>query len=204
MKKTFLLFAFITLLIGTSCKEDPVPSKDIQLGAITALLPLDNLEQNNYAIFKNQYGAEIALELSVNKEDVQKTIASTPYQTENIEIKYLHPDDDNFSLSVTASAEYLNQNTYRKHIDCFYHYKDMQFPLMQPQISIGIDGELFGGVFHESDILLNEEFQNVYKNKALYPNTTVTQYYDVYYTPEWGVIGFETQDEELWVFDRFE
>ncbi len=207
MKKTILFSLSLSLIMAYSCNQESITEtpEDIQLGEITALLPLEKFEQNSFAVFKNKNGEEVSFQLSVKTEEIQKSIGNMPYKTESIKLTYTHPNDSNFTLYIKSSGKYIDVKNHIESIECFYDQSlNQETPFIFPRISIDKDGNITQGVFHESDILLNTEFQRVYKSRNLIVNQPDENQFNIYYTPELGFIGFETVNNELWVFERFD
>lgn len=205
MKKTILFLALINLMLTSSCgdKEENFTPSDTELGAIKSLLPLDQFEQNTIAVFKNKNGVEKPLNISTKLEIIQKNINNVSYQSESLHLIYKDADDASFNITVTASSEINDQQTPTEIINCSLSPSNSSVLPNIPLITIDTNGNTRAGQFHESDILLNINFDQVFLSN-IYDTTNQNEYEDLYYTTELGIIGFLDGQDTFWVFTRFE
>jgi len=199
MKKLIYLSVLLSFL---SCNDFcDGSSKDLSILRaydIEYLLPLESIKGSKYALFNNAIGDEIKFELDTDKVIKERIIKGKVYEAEEYEINYKNPDDLSYTLNVIGSGNYSDLETSNLYVSCIL----TQFVTgYTPLISIDEDGSPILAVFDNQLTLNGRKFTNVYSNM---PIDEYDRFGRIYYTPEFGVVGFVDGEGSLYSLKEFQ
>lgn len=201
--KKILIFSLIALLC--SCQQEPqvvetpIEIKDITIENLADLLPLTTGQSRTKAIFYNKEGTEIIFDFAMEKKTVQKIIGSESYMTEEISAQYRNESIPSFYLSFVGFGNYTSLEK-APTLGILASIRQTVHPL-STMLTIDETGKPIIAMFYNKKQLLDTEFTNVYSN---FISDEYTAFSELYYAPEFGIVGFKDQQDDLYVFREFQ
>lgn len=196
MKQLIFILTLAATILG--CGNEKVESLD----QVERAIP-DALKTSDFAVFVNKEGEEwtFTIDYSLNERTAElQNGNSIKINSHSIRLK--STDEIDTALVLILGDVFIKPNGVdnNEFILCSIIAHDSE-EFAQFDIPFAYDFiESDDRKFHESIMILNRPFTNVYAaNYADY-----TSYSQLYYNEEVGIIGLSDMNNELWVFDRYE
>jgi len=195
------------LLISCSEERNNVTMSEsnltsIELSDVQGLIP-NQLKIGKSAYYRNERGESLKLDTHFDSVVRPAVLNGREYNQERFSILYLDPEDQLFSMDISADGVYTNQLEVQKTISA-----NLMTPRSQGNCSLTVEvvsGELATkewNEYHSSFSFLMRDFKDVYIGRNDF-NTT-GKYDQIAFSLEVGIVAFKDASSQLWVFDRFE
>lgn len=191
MKRTAV---FLMVVVLFACKKEDSNSNElerIQIDNLESLLPKEQLIGGNSVVFTSSSGEEKTLTIEIKTEVKTQMIEGRKYEVEAFSIGYYDTSLDEYSLYLLGSGNYTDTRTYNLYVTAGLVQWITGY---SPFIGIAEDGIPTFGQFLPSKEIAGRTFKDVYMNL---PAEGYESYGQIYYSAEWGVIGFADKDGVL-------
>jgi len=155
-------------------------------------------------VYKNSTGEEWTLNTTSNESVREKTYEGAMYKAGNFEVNLFDPDNLNFHIVLTGSAQYssagigLNLGGILMPFNASgTTWNSVRFVNGEPVVGLGDD-------FNESITLYGRTFQDVFVRIGKDGFEQHEAYSELDLNSKEGVVAFRDENNELWVFDRVE
>ncbi len=212
--------AIIAIMAIVRCDKDDVTSQEPQqyhltIDNILEEFPKDLYENSSRIVFKNETGGTRVLSILPEHALQNKSYGGRDYTVDALNYRLVEENDDSYIIQVTVRAQYryefadINSN----HIEYNFNPIESIDVTIAGLTSPGIDNINFVRIsrigtevltidnFSEELALNGKEFNGVYYS-WVFPSSTA--FSSIYYNPEFGVIGFQDENDVLYVFDSIE
>lgn len=197
--KFFNAFILAAIVLLSCSKEDSTfADKPLSIDELHQALP-DGIKESSYAVYKDEIGNEVRLEILYDESIADKTTQTGSYQSENVYINLggivnekvfrmriygVAGKQKSDKLSVLSYELMPYSNPSGKTTGVYVFFKNSK--LTRDRYSETVD--LFGETY----------------NDVLSYDQRVESYSKLFVTKEHGILAFSDLNNDLWVFDRFE
>jgi hypothetical protein len=208
-----LLFIFSLTLFFQSCSDDSiiidtVEGSHLTIGELRDYIPNNYFEEKSMVFF-NESGEEWKLYSSAIESTKDRVHEGENYKIDKFEITLFDPDNLSFRIMIVGSTNYATDQ--EGEVAIAKGINGMLMPFNESgntwaRISFrnGKPTMDFGEDFRESVTLNEKEFNEVFitiGKKGFEPHDA---YSELDINSEFGVVAFRDENNDLWVFDRFE
>ncbi len=200
--------AIIAIMAIVRCNKDDDASQEPQqyhltIDNILEKFPQDLYENSSKIVFKNESGGTRVLSILPEHALQSRTHMGRDYTVDALNYRLVEENDDSYIIQVTVDAQYGAFDP---------NFKPLEFILIIMSglknagtnnitlMTVEVDGVAFDN-YSETFDLNGKEFTDVYYSR-IYP--TSTAFSSIYFNPEFGVIGFQDENDVLYVFDSIE
>ena len=202
------ILSIFLLLFLISCEKEPsnkpIPQPktldDLNLEGLKALVPIDIIKSNDYAVFVNQNGDEKYLKITVSEGYKNFVFESIQYKSEFFEYNLSDSSDMSYGMSTKLSNQYstLTRVDGLCSVALLSGYNNGYFPT----VTLDRNGNVIFGKALDSIVICNKTFNNV--TTQLPPPSEFESYSKLYFSKELGIVGFQGNYNEMWALDRYE
>ncbi len=221
MKKSIKILlvpvAIIAIMAIVRCdKDDDTIQEPLQyqltIDNILEKFPKDLYESSSKIVFKNESGGTRVLSILPEHALQNKSYGGRDYTVDALNYRLVEENDDSYIIQVTVSAQYeyefsdINSNHIEYNFNPIESILILLTGLTNPGINninlmtVEVDGVAFDN-FSETFELNGKEFTDVYYSRI---NPMSTAFSSIYFNAEFGVIGFQDENDVLYVFDSIE
>lgn len=206
--KSYLVFICLCIAIvacqnDQNANPDPKPTSlpNLTLSSALQLLPVNTLKEGQVAIFVNESGEELPLNLKFENGTIERNFDGIKYQSEYISVEYNEDKvGSHFFPSIRTNDEYSGFESSEEvlTVTLLTSYNEGFIP----NIVLKDNKDPMFGNYVESITIANHTFNKVFTNTFSPPN--FDSFTKLYYTVEQGIVGFEGEQREMWALDRIE
>lgn len=206
--KFYVFFVLIGILVFSCSEEErevPVTVSSlsaIELTDVQELIP-NQLRLEKSAYYKNESGDIKILDVHFGSVIRPAVVNGIEYMQERFSILYLDPEDELFSMDISADGVYTSQLDIQKLISA-------NLMMTRSQANCSLTVEVVSGKiavrewndYHTSISFLSRGFNDVFIGRNDF-NTT-GKYGQIIFNQEVGIVAYKDDSGNLWVFDGFE
>jgi|GEM_PF-6256311 len=213
-----MIKSIFTILLGllflSSCNDEPqlnpsepepeeeevIVVRDLSIDNVRDLIPIALLSSAERAIYVNVDGDRKSFRVDVSMRDLARSHADQSYIAETVDVVYIDSTDTDYSIYVTASANYQPDDQISEYILGTIVPSASQ-DAYAAGFSFDVDDLGHRTLFADEVTLHDITFEDVYHNRIL---DSIEAYSALYYTSELGIVGFVDRNAVLWRLEGLE
>jgi hypothetical protein len=216
--KHILQLILLSLFFITACKEkEPIISIPNTTSEPLAFkegvnIPVDDLKllipnaykKGKIAVFKMLNGSEIKFKIKfADSLTIKRELNGIKYTASDFKVDLVPLEKKNYTLGVKPFASFGDEKTLIKGLK-FGQYLGFGIAPMNSDIYCTVDGKLDKTDPFNFYVASREFNGKVFKDVFHRKDNTLKSYSEVAYQETFGIIAFRDENNELFVFDRFE
>jgi len=202
--RVLILFSYL-LMISCSKDQDTIKELDttnlnfVKYEQILSTINLDLFKKNSKVIFKNELGSEKILEINFSDSSQKQSVNGKEITLPKVAVNYYESADTKYALYFYVATNITKNGTSQN-----ANFSSSIFTnLIKFKPAVGFDhlGDPFFCIYNQNKLLLGKTFESVYSS---FPSDEYMIFSELHYSKSLGIVGFRDENNELWVFDRFE
>ena len=189
--------SLIILLVLSSCSDDDKKFENLELSKILDYEPV-LLTSSSQVVYKTSSNEELVFDISVNEFIRERKIDANTYEVEEMAIT-LTNEDLIYNLYLTITSNYTMDGDPIEFLKGGINLNGHN--IMLPSFGLRSDGSPLFCQYSENLVIEGQTYQNVYHNFE--QETLDTEYSNVYYSAERGIIAFNDEENKLWVLSEY-